>query len=611
MHFEQIIEQIKEFEKLGDKQTSSQISYIVLARLHDISAEQLRSIPQNLIDNFLSYIPDHCDSLSTQNQEDYIRWAKDVFESYRNNRDILRSLSHKIDGKKSDIDHKSIRKQTEEYQYITNEEAAKINKNLLENRSRLAEFEMPNRGTGIVDQYIQIINRAAQDYYRKQGRIWQLALKHSDIKIDIKSNQYEFIKAYAALVNLAKDFFDKGFYLLGRECLAIKSYYDYGTYLSIADYPLDKLLEHLVKLNKDELLKRKNGKDIKPKWRSYKDELYETRRQAAEKIIEIESLSGVTRILRMQALQTDFKKHYLNITSSIFTTITSILGEPPSGICIIAFGSISRGDVNGDSDIEPGFILKEGLSEADKKKAIQYIQNFRQLWKFEMIAIGESTRAGFHLDDGSGKDLFNSYEEYANHVITNIGANGECESDNTKLRPLFIFGDKSIYDKAAELIYKKLHNEAVGKDAKLRTLKKIAEAVENPDILDSGVAPDKKLEPKKKYTQLLVWAITQYAINNGLSIDHSVHPFDIINWLSQKQFFTEDFINLCRIKLCWLYEHRMKQSLATFGFKSTLQLTPDEEQKEIAIIDKELLKPFGLLLNKNRQDNRSDIGKKN
>ena len=228
-----------------------------------------------------------------------------------------------------------------------------------------------------------------------------------------------------------------------------------------------------------------------------------------------------------------------------------------------------------------------------------------------MIALGESENncAGFHLDDGSGNDVFNNCEEYANYVVSKIATKGESEIDNTKLRPLFIFGDKTLYDRAKDLIHKKLNNELIGKEANIRTLNKIANAIADPDSLDGGMSAEKKLEPKKKITQLLVWAITQYAIHKGLPKDHSVHPFDILNWLSREKLLAEDYINQCRNKLCWLYEHRMRQSIAKFTLKPIAELSNQEAQKELSVIDREILKPFGVLLKTLAKDNPLNLGK--
>ncbi len=269
---------------------------------------------------------------------------------------------------------------------------------------------------------------------------------------------------------------------------------------------------------------------------------------------------------------------YEKIVQSMFKEIEVILGPAPGHYCIAALGSLSRRDVSASFGLEFALIAES----QDNKRLFVWLKHLRLFLQYSMENLGESEEhhLGFHLNM-LRKEEVETIESYLSGL-----KKYEFIEDNTRLNPLYLYGDKTLFQS--------LQKELVLPEEELAVLLKKAlnQTRKTYQMLASSQAEQKEqnlqVNVKTDYLQPIILLLAQLSYLYGFPQSNSTHPLDILTELARTERLDESFIQQCTEHLAWLYRISLQTQLNR-GISSAKETDLIKREAVLGDIEKETL----------------------
>jgi hypothetical protein len=614
---EQLSGQIDSLLKLASPRPTAAVDtyWIVITRLYQVSKTQLKNIPKEVIEKFLLKLFDlqnHYSDLNTlMSHAERALWVIEKYDEA--NPKALFDLQIKFNNFLGDLRRKSqLHKATPAVkpQPSTMRMDAKQAEDQIIALRHLCEslllLEKSGAAAEKIDVQRKLINKVAHDYFHKQMQYWStqpghkkwLNIKHEEMRISMRQGEAQFSKAFEKFDNHFSKCLSIGAYDRARNLLAYNGL-SQSEPNRAEDFPLTKLLKHIIYANVGEFKAQRENFIPPGPWQRYRDFLHKTRSQLCSDLKQGKNLGEI---------QPKLSKDFISTVATTICRIEMILGACPSRYAVFMNGSGARNDMGAYPDVDIDIITDNNQDPA----TLQWIQNALQILQFEVEAIGESDKKikGFHFDSGSISVDLSQKEPRLRGIYKPKEYAVESKrqflhaEDYTKYGACFVFGDKALAAECKASIPQPTENEFKHMFAETsHELCRIKRKIDDTNDL------------KNEYLHPFNRAIAQLGLMHSYPRDKIPYPFAVLDWLSQKEILADDFIKLCKQKLGTLYQQRMLRDLEQNGWAKEVAGAPGvlsliQLEQELQIINDEVLKPLGNYLRWLSQDKPRALPKK-
>jgi small GTP-binding protein len=458
---------------------------------------------------------------------------------------------------------------------------------LKHNVQALKVAEEFHREQGIA-QTQQQINQLSRDFWMQIGTYWldqQKIVLQDLLQTATQRGEKEFTQAFAETEQVITKFIDIQLFDTAYACLQ----YSIALPNRASNFPLEKLLDTLIRINQHNLSVDSQLLKSAYYWQHYRQLLKQIRMEVKIK------LASEIPILEIQIL---LSQGYRTLIQQILADAEIVLGKVPSRYCFVGYGSLSREDMALYSDLECGILVDKKTSEL-----YAYLQDLITLFRFGMEALGESdvAHAGFHLDAcpriQSVEKLesigIETVEGYVKYVDDNFA------EDNTRARPMFLYGDKELLKVCLPKLQQKEKNTV------LRLLKETLKTFINASWNKMDVKLT-QIDIKKDLLQPLTLFCTQLSYFYQIPMPDSSHPIVLLQQLISSGVFDAKFAVACEEALAYCHRIRLKQQLSQ-GLSKEEERDIISWNSEFAAIVRHALFPCQLLLSWLTEEKPRDI----